>query len=208
MSTSACSTSWGASQASPNSASSPSCGASTAPTRTPSRCCAPSPRHGPHILQGPGENAGIVDFDDRLAIVFKMESHNHPSALEPYQGAATGVGRHPARHLHDGRAPHRAARSAALRRPAQSAHAAHHLGRGRGNRRLRQFRRRADGRRRVLLLARLRRQSARQCDVRRHHREGQDHPRRGHRRRQPGRVSSATPPDATASTAPRSPAPS
>ncbi|MBX7243916.1 MAG: phosphoribosylformylglycinamidine synthase subunit PurL [Candidatus Sumerlaeaceae bacterium] len=50
------------------------------------------PTEGPHILQGPGENAGIVDFDERLAIVFKMESHNHPSALEPYQGAATGVG--------------------------------------------------------------------------------------------------------------------
>ncbi len=50
------------------------------------------PTTGPHILQGPGENAGIVDFDDRLAIVFKIESHNHPSALEPYQGAATGVG--------------------------------------------------------------------------------------------------------------------
>jgi phosphoribosylformylglycinamidine synthase len=50
------------------------------------------PTSGEHILQGPGENAGIVDFDDRLAIVFKMESHNHPSALEPYQGAATGVG--------------------------------------------------------------------------------------------------------------------
>ncbi|PKO15034.1 phosphoribosylformylglycinamidine synthase subunit PurL [candidate division BRC1 bacterium HGW-BRC1-1] len=50
------------------------------------------PTEAPHILQGPGENAGIVDFDDRLAIVFKMESHNHPSALEPYQGAATGVG--------------------------------------------------------------------------------------------------------------------
>lgn len=50
------------------------------------------PTSGSHILQGPGENAGIVDFDERLAIVFKMESHNHPSALEPYQGAATGVG--------------------------------------------------------------------------------------------------------------------
>lgn len=50
------------------------------------------PTSGPHILQGPGENAGIVDFDDRFAVVFKIESHNHPSALEPYQGAATGVG--------------------------------------------------------------------------------------------------------------------
>lgn len=50
------------------------------------------PTEGPHILQGPGENAGIVDFDERYAIAFKIESHNHPSAIEPYQGAATGVG--------------------------------------------------------------------------------------------------------------------
>lgn len=50
------------------------------------------PTEGPQILQGPGENAGIVDFDDKRAIVFKIESHNHPSAVEPYQGAATGVG--------------------------------------------------------------------------------------------------------------------
>ncbi|MGI8904938.1 MAG: phosphoribosylformylglycinamidine synthase subunit PurL [Candidatus Sumerlaeaceae bacterium] len=50
------------------------------------------PTEGSHILQGPGENAGIVDFDETYAIVFKMESHNHPSALEPFQGAATGVG--------------------------------------------------------------------------------------------------------------------
>ncbi|MGB9691307.1 MAG: phosphoribosylformylglycinamidine synthase subunit PurL [Candidatus Sumerlaeaceae bacterium] len=50
------------------------------------------PTSGPHILQGPGENAGVVDFDERFAIAFKIESHNHPSAIEPYQGAATGVG--------------------------------------------------------------------------------------------------------------------
>lgn len=50
------------------------------------------PTQGEQVLQGPGENAGIVDFDDTYAICFKMESHNHPSALEPYQGAATGVG--------------------------------------------------------------------------------------------------------------------
>jgi phosphoribosylformylglycinamidine synthase len=50
------------------------------------------PTEGPHILQGPGENAGIVDIGDQQAVVFKMESHNHPSAIEPYQGAATGVG--------------------------------------------------------------------------------------------------------------------
>ncbi len=50
------------------------------------------PTTGPQVLQGPGENAGVVDFDDRFAIAFKIESHNHPSAIEPYQGAATGVG--------------------------------------------------------------------------------------------------------------------
>src|SRR5674476_931889 len=47
---------------------------------------------GPRVLQGPGENAGAVDIGDGLAVVFKMESHNHPSFIEPYQGAATGVG--------------------------------------------------------------------------------------------------------------------
>ncbi|MCR4425903.1 MAG: phosphoribosylformylglycinamidine synthase subunit PurL [Firmicutes bacterium] len=50
------------------------------------------PTSGPCVLEGPGENAGIVDIGDGLAIVFKIESHNHPSAVEPYQGAATGVG--------------------------------------------------------------------------------------------------------------------
>ncbi|MBI5643779.1 MAG: phosphoribosylformylglycinamidine synthase subunit PurL [Deltaproteobacteria bacterium] len=50
------------------------------------------PTKGPHVLQGPGENAGIVDIGDGLAVAFKMESHNHPSFIEPYQGAATGVG--------------------------------------------------------------------------------------------------------------------
>src|SRR2546421_185712 len=50
------------------------------------------PSEGPGVLQGPGENAGIVDIGDGLAVVFKIESHNHPSAIEPYQGAATGVG--------------------------------------------------------------------------------------------------------------------
>ena len=47
---------------------------------------------GKYVLQGPGENAGIVDIGDGLAVAFKMESHNHPSYIEPYQGAATGVG--------------------------------------------------------------------------------------------------------------------
>ena len=50
------------------------------------------PTTGPRVLQGPGENAGVVDIGDGLALAIKMESHNHPSAVEPYQGAATGVG--------------------------------------------------------------------------------------------------------------------
>ncbi|MEH7107756.1 phosphoribosylformylglycinamidine synthase subunit PurL [Bacillus sp. JJ1764] len=50
------------------------------------------PISGPKVLQGPGEGAGIVDIGDNQAVVFKIESHNHPSAIEPYQGAATGVG--------------------------------------------------------------------------------------------------------------------
>ncbi len=50
------------------------------------------PTKGPRVLQGPGENAGVVDIGDGQAVVFKMESHNHPSYIEPYQGAATGVG--------------------------------------------------------------------------------------------------------------------
>ncbi|MDF1801631.1 phosphoribosylformylglycinamidine synthase subunit PurL [Thalassovita sp.] len=50
------------------------------------------PTEGPQVICGPGENAGVVDIGDGQAIVFKMESHNHPSYIEPYQGAATGVG--------------------------------------------------------------------------------------------------------------------
>ena len=50
------------------------------------------PTEGPRLIQGPGENAGIVEIGDGIAAVFKMESHNHPSYVEPYQGAATGVG--------------------------------------------------------------------------------------------------------------------
>ncbi len=50
------------------------------------------PTRGPRVLLGPGENAGVVDIDGGWAVAFKIESHNHPSAVEPYQGAATGVG--------------------------------------------------------------------------------------------------------------------
>ena len=50
------------------------------------------PTKGKVVIQGPGENAGIIDIGDNQAVVFKIESHNHPSYIEPYQGAATGVG--------------------------------------------------------------------------------------------------------------------
>ena len=50
------------------------------------------PTTGPRVICGPGENAGVIDIGDGQACVFKMESHNHPSYIEPYQGAATGVG--------------------------------------------------------------------------------------------------------------------
>ncbi len=60
--------------------------------KTSKRCLRGLPTKGPRVLQGPGENAGVVDLGDGLAVAFKIESHNHPSAIEPYQGAATGVG--------------------------------------------------------------------------------------------------------------------
>src|SRR5881392_3048183 len=50
------------------------------------------PTEAPWVIQGPGENAGVIAIGDNLALVFKMESHNHPSYIEPYQGASTGVG--------------------------------------------------------------------------------------------------------------------
>src|SRR3984957_605122 len=50
------------------------------------------PTKAPWVIQGPGENAGVIDIGDGLACIFKMESHNHPSYIEPFQGAATGVG--------------------------------------------------------------------------------------------------------------------
>src|SRR5688500_6970737 len=50
------------------------------------------PTTAPWVLQGPGENAGVISIGDGIAVAFKIESHNHPSAVEPYQGAATGVG--------------------------------------------------------------------------------------------------------------------
>ena len=116
------------------------------------------PTNGPRVIQGPGENAGVVDIGDGDAVVFKMESHNHPSFIEPYQGAATGVGGILARRLHHGRAADREPQLAALRPPRPPAHPAAAGRRRRRHRRLRQLRRRADGRRRGAVRRPLRRQ--------------------------------------------------
>jgi phosphoribosylformylglycinamidine synthase len=62
------------------------------------------PSAGERVLQGPGENAGVLDLGEGLAVAFKVESHNHPSAVEPFQGRDRDR-RHPARHRRDGRAP-------------------------------------------------------------------------------------------------------
>ena len=105
---------------------------------------------------GPGENAGAVDVGGGLVCAFKVESHNHPSAVEPFQGAATGVGGHPARHLRGRRAADRGARLAALRRAVERALALPARRRRRRDRPLRQLDRRADGRRRGLLRGALR----------------------------------------------------
>src|SRR4030095_5937145 len=55
-------------------------------------CRKTPPTTPPPVIQGPGENAGVIDIGEGLAAIFKMESHNHPYFIEPYQGAATGVG--------------------------------------------------------------------------------------------------------------------
>jgi phosphoribosylformylglycinamidine synthase subunit PurL len=105
------------------------------------------------VLQGPGENAGAVDIGDGLAAVFKIESHNHPSFIEPYQGAATGVGGIIRDIFTMGARPIallNSLRFGPLERIGR-AHAAHRRGRGRRHRRLRQQHRHPDRRRRVVV---------------------------------------------------------
>ena len=114
------------------------------------------PTEGAHVVMGPGENAGAVDVGGGLVCAFKVESHNHPSAVEPFQGAATGRRRDPARHLRDRRAADRGARLAALRRAVRRARALPARRRRVRDRALRQLDRRADRRRRGLLRGALR----------------------------------------------------
>ncbi len=91
------------------------------------------------LLVGIGENAGVVDVGQGYAVTFKVESHNHPSYVEPYQGAATGCRRHRPRHHRDGRPAGGRGRPPALRRGRPPRHQARPAGRRRGHRRLRQL---------------------------------------------------------------------
>src|SRR4051812_50088785 len=63
------------------------------------------PSTGERVLQGPGENAGVLDLGEGQAVAVKVEAHNHPSAVEPFQGAATGVGGGPRGHAAEGARP-------------------------------------------------------------------------------------------------------
>ena len=105
------------------------------------------PTKAPWVIQGPGENAGVIDIGDGQAVVFKMESHNHPSYIEPYQGATTGVGGILRDVFTMGARPIACLNALSLWRAGASQDAASGVGRGRRRRRLRQFLRRADGRR-------------------------------------------------------------
>ena len=105
------------------------------------------PTKAPWVIQGPGENAGVIDIGDGQAVVFKMESHNHPSYIEPYQGATTGVGGILRDVFTMGARPIACLNALSLRRAGTSQDAASGVRRRRRRRRLRQFVRRADGRR-------------------------------------------------------------
>ena len=108
------------------------------------------PTTGPRVVQGPGENAGAVDIGDGLAAVFKIESHNHPSFIEPYQGAATGVGGIIRDIFTMGARPIALLNALRFGPLDNAADAPHRRRRGRRHRRLRQQHRHPDHRRRDL----------------------------------------------------------
>ena len=142
------------------------------------------PTEGPQVLQGPGENAGAVDIGDGLAAVFKIESHNHPSFIEPYQGAATGVGGIIRDIFTMGARPIALLNSLRFGPLDAPGHAAAARGRRRRHRRLRQQHRHPDGRRRDRVRAVLRRQPAGQRVLPRHRAGRRHHQGRGLGRRQ------------------------
>ena len=125
------------------------------------------PTEGERVVMGPGENAGAVDVGNGYAVAFKVESHNHPSAVEPFQGAATGVGGILRDVFALGARPIAVLDS--LRFGELDSERSRYLldGAVRGIGALRQLDRRADGRRRDLLRGALRAELPRQRDVRR-----------------------------------------
>ena len=118
------------------------------------------PTKGACVIQGPGENAGVIDIGDGLAVVFKMESHNHPSYIEPYQGAATGVGGILRDVFTMGARPIACLNALCVRGARSSQDPAPRVRRGGRHRRLRQFVRRAHGRRPGALPSALQRQQS------------------------------------------------
>ena len=160
------------------------------------------PTSGPQVIQGPGENAGVVDIGDGLAVVFKMESHNHPSYIEPYQGAATGVGGILRDVFTMGARPIACLNALSFGAPSHSKTRRSGRRRGGRHRRLRQFVRCAHGRRFGALPSALRRQLPGQRHGGRPRQDGRDILRGGLRASACRSSISAPRPGATASTAP------
>ena len=106
------------------------------------------PTKAPWVIHGPGENAGVIDIGEGMAAIFKMESHNHPSFIEPYQGAATGVGGILRDVFTMGARPIANLNALRFGDPALAGHQARGRWRGARHRRLRQLRGRAHRRRR------------------------------------------------------------
>ena len=152
----------GARRTTSSSPSSRCSGRSTAATST-RRCCSKRlPSQGERVLQGPGENAGVIDLGDGVAVAFKVESHNHPSRGRAVPGRRDRRRRDHPRRGRDGRAADRAARRAALRRARLALPP-----RRRGHRPLRQLHRHPERRRRDGLRRGVRGEPARERDVRR-----------------------------------------
>ena len=166
------------------------------------------PTKAPRVIQGPGENAGVIDIGDGQAVVFKMESHNHPSYIEPYQGAATGVGGIMRDVFTMGARPIANLNALRFGEPEPSQDAAPGGGRRGRHRRLRQLHGRADGRRRDQLPRRLQRQHPGQRHDRGHRADRPDLLFGGRRASAIRWSMSAPRPGATASMAPPWPRPS
>ena len=159
------------------------------------------PTKAPHVIYGPGENAGAIDIGEGLAAIFKMESHNHPSFIEPFQGAATGVGGILRDVFTMGARPVAIMNALRFGEPGSPEDAQARRRRRQRHQLLRQLRRRADGRRRDQFRRPLQRQHPRQRVLPRHRRQGPRSSPAPPRARTIPSSMSAPRPAATASTA-------